>query len=130
MPSFNFLPLAAAPPFLAQDKKVAHLASSAALRSEDGCSADRLRPVDRHRDRDGRGSENHRARRTTMANIRTFTRNETGAFIREIVTPSFQAKNGRLVPETNRANENAPTHPAFLGRAQIGAARPKPAPQP
>ena len=31
--------------------------SSAVLRSASGCSVDRLRPVDRHRDRDGRGSE-------------------------------------------------------------------------
>src|SRR5258707_13697857 len=66
-----------------------------------------------------------RARRTTMANIGTFTRNETGAFIGEIVTLSFQAKNVRLVPETNRANENAPSHRAFVGRAEIGAAWPK-----
>jgi uncharacterized protein (DUF736 family) len=60
-----------------------------------------------------------------MANIGTFTRNETGAFIGEIVTLSFQAKNVRLVPETNRANENAPSHRAFVGRAEIGAAWPK-----
>jgi uncharacterized protein (DUF736 family) len=42
-----------------------------------------------------------------MANIGTFTKNEAGAFIGEIVTLSFQAKNVRLIPETNRANENA-----------------------
>ncbi|NGX94725.1 MAG: DUF736 domain-containing protein [Candidatus Afipia apatlaquensis] len=66
-----------------------------------------------------------RARRTTMANIGTFTKNEAGAFIGEIVTLSFQAKNVRLIPETNRANENAPSHRAYVGRAEIGAAWPK-----
>jgi uncharacterized protein (DUF736 family) len=66
-----------------------------------------------------------RTRRTTMANIGTFTKNEAGAFIGEIVTLSFQAKNVRLVPETNRANENAPSHRAYVGRAEIGAAWPK-----
>ena len=60
-----------------------------------------------------------------MANIGTFTKNEAGAFIGEIVTLSFQAKNVRLVPETNRANENAPSHRAYVGRAEIGAAWPK-----
>ena len=57
-----------------------------------------------------------------MANIGTFTKNEAGAFIGEIVTLSFQAKNVRLIPETNRANENAPSHRAYVGRAEIGAA--------
>ena len=60
-----------------------------------------------------------------MANIGTFTKNEAGAFIGEIVTLSFQAKNVRLIPETNRANENAPSHRAYVGRAEIGAAWPK-----
>ena len=59
-----------------------------------------------------------------MANIGTFTRNGNG-FVGEIVTLTFQAKNVRLVPETNRANENAPSHRAFVGRAEIGAAWPK-----
>jgi uncharacterized protein (DUF736 family) len=60
-----------------------------------------------------------------MANIGTFTKTEAGAFTGEIVTLSFQAKNVRLVPETNRANENAPSHRAYVGRAEIGAAWPK-----
>src|SRR5579862_611005 len=57
-------------PFLAQDKKVSPPPSSAALRPEDGCVGDRLRPADRHRGRDGRGLE--QPRRTVMANIGTF----------------------------------------------------------
>jgi len=56
-----------------------------------------------------------------MANIGTFTKTEQG-FIGEIVTLSFQAKNVRLVPETNSDNENAPSHRVYVGRAEIGAA--------
>jgi uncharacterized protein (DUF736 family) len=62
-----------------------------------------------------------RARRTIMANIGTFTKTEQG-FIGEIVTLSFQAKNVRMVPETNGTNENAPSHRVYVGRAEIGAA--------
>ena len=56
-----------------------------------------------------------------MANIGTFTKTEQG-FIGEIVTLSFQAKNVRMVPETNGTNENAPSHRVYVGRAEIGAA--------
>jgi uncharacterized protein (DUF736 family) len=56
-----------------------------------------------------------------MANIGTFTKTEQG-YVGEIVTLTFQAKNIRLVPETNSSNENAPSHRAFVGRAEIGAA--------
>jgi uncharacterized protein (DUF736 family) len=34
---------------------------------------------------------------------------------------SVQTKNVRIVPETNRANDNAPSHRVFVGRAEIGA---------
>ena len=41
----------------------------------------------------------------------------------EIVTLSLQAKGVRIVAETSRsANENAPSHRVFVGRAEIGAA--------
>jgi len=41
----------------------------------------------------------------------------------EIVTLSLQAKGVRIVAEQNRsANENAPSHRVFVGRAEIGAA--------
>jgi uncharacterized protein (DUF736 family) len=62
-----------------------------------------------------------RARRTIMANIGTFTKTENG-FVGEIVTLTFQAKNVRLVPEANSGNDNAPSHRAYVGRAEIGAA--------
>ena len=57
-----------------------------------------------------------------MANIGTFTKTEQG-FVGEIVTLSFQARNVRMVPETNGTNENAPSHRVYVGRAEIGAAR-------
>jgi uncharacterized protein (DUF736 family) len=56
-----------------------------------------------------------------MANIGTFTKTEQG-FIGEIVTLSFQARNVRLVSETNGTSENAPSHRIYVGRAEIGAA--------
>ena len=40
----------------------------------------------------------------------------------EIVTLSVQARNVRIVPETNRGADNAPSHRVFVGRAEIGAA--------
>jgi uncharacterized protein (DUF736 family) len=56
-----------------------------------------------------------------MATIGTFKKsgNELQG---EIVTLSVQAKGVRIVPETNRASDNAPSHRVFVGRAEIGAA--------
>ncbi len=56
-----------------------------------------------------------------MANIGSFKKvgNE---FQGEIVTLSVQTKGVRIVPETNRANDNAPSHRVYVGRAEIGAA--------
>ena len=56
-----------------------------------------------------------------MANIGTFTKTEQG-YVGEIVTLSFQAKNVRMVPESNGSNENAPSYRVYVGRAEIGAA--------
>jgi len=56
-----------------------------------------------------------------MANIGTFTNTEKG-FVGEIVTLTFRARNVRLIPETNGSSEHAPSHRAFVGRAEIGAA--------
>ncbi|MET4232324.1 uncharacterized protein (DUF736 family) [Bradyrhizobium sp. i1.4.4] len=55
-----------------------------------------------------------------MATIGTFkkTGNE---FTGEIVTLSLQARNVRIVPETNRSGENAPSHRVYVGRVEIGA---------
>ena len=56
-----------------------------------------------------------------MANIGSFKKvgNE---FQGEIVTLSVQAKGVRVVPETSRGNDNAPSHRVYVGRAEIGAA--------
>ena len=55
-----------------------------------------------------------------MANIGSFKKvgNE---FQGEIVTLSLQTKNVRIVPETSRANDNAPSHRVFVSRIEIGA---------
>ena len=57
-----------------------------------------------------------------MATIGTFKKAQNGEFTGEIVTLSVQAKNVRIAPVENRANENAPSHRVFVGRAEIGAA--------
>ena len=56
-----------------------------------------------------------------MANIGSFKKSGS-EFQGEIVTLSVQTKNVRIVPEPNRASENAPSHRIFVGRAEIGAA--------
>ena len=56
-----------------------------------------------------------------MATIGTFKKSGT-EFQGEIVTLSVQAKAVRIVPEENRANDNAPSHRVYVGRAEIGAA--------
>ena len=56
-----------------------------------------------------------------MANIGSFKK-VGSEFQGEIVTLSVQTKDVRIVPETNRANDNAPSHRVFVGRAEIGAA--------
>nr|GAJ37593.1 uncharacterized conserved protein [Bradyrhizobium sp. DOA9] len=40
----------------------------------------------------------------------------------EIMTLSLQAKCVRIIAETNRSNENAPSQRIYVGRAEIGAA--------
>jgi uncharacterized protein (DUF736 family) len=56
-----------------------------------------------------------------MANIGSFKK--SGAeYQGEIVTLSVQAKGVRIVPETSRTNDNAPSHRIYVGRAEIGAA--------
>ena len=56
-----------------------------------------------------------------MANIGSFKKSGN-EFQGEIVTLSVQTKGVRIVPETNRANDNAPSHRVYVGRAEIGAA--------
>lgn len=56
-----------------------------------------------------------------MATIGTFKK--TGSnYQGEIATMSVQQKNVRIVAEEQVANDNAPTHRVFAGRAEIGAA--------
>ena len=56
-----------------------------------------------------------------MATIGTFKKTGND-YTGDIVTLSVQAKGVRIVPETNRANDNAPSHRIMVGRAEIGAA--------
>ena len=51
-----------------------------------------------------------------MANIGTFKKSGS-EFQGEIVTLSVQTKGVRIVPETNRANDNAPSHRVYVDRA-------------
>ena len=56
-----------------------------------------------------------------MASIGTFKKSGD-EFQGEIVTLSVKAKGVRVVPETNRASDNAPSHRVYVGRVEIGAA--------
>jgi uncharacterized protein (DUF736 family) len=56
-----------------------------------------------------------------MATIGTFKKSGS-EFQGEIFTLSVQAKGVRIVPETARTGDNAPSHRIFVGRAEIGAA--------
>jgi uncharacterized protein (DUF736 family) len=51
-----------------------------------------------------------------MANIGSFKK-VNAEFQGEIVTLSVQARNVRIVPESIRTNDNAPSHRVFVGRA-------------
>jgi uncharacterized protein (DUF736 family) len=62
-----------------------------------------------------------RSRRSIMANIGTFKK-VGNDYQGEILTMSVQTKNVRIIPEDTMANENAPSHRVFVGRAEIGAA--------
>jgi uncharacterized protein (DUF736 family) len=51
-----------------------------------------------------------------MANIGTFKKSGH-EFQGEIVTLSLQSKGVRIVSETDRASDNAPSHRVYVGRA-------------
>jgi uncharacterized protein (DUF736 family) len=111
----NFLPLPAAPPFLAKQESSSFAVEP--LRGAPSIASGQLITIEAAMVR----ARKQRSRRTTMATIGTFkkTGNEfTGA----IVTLSVQAKNVRIVPETNRSGDNSPSHRVFVGRVEIGAA--------
>ena len=109
MAPIDFLPLPAAPSFLAkQESRLAAILRCAAACER--CRVDRLRPADRHRGRNGAGSK-QRSRRTTMATIGTFKKSGSNEFTGEIVTLSVQAKNVRIVPEASRQRRERPQPP-------------------
>jgi uncharacterized protein (DUF736 family) len=56
-----------------------------------------------------------------MANIGSFKKSGQ-EFQGEIVTLSLQTRGVRIVPETDRTSDNAPSHRVYVGRAEIGAA--------
>ena len=56
-----------------------------------------------------------------MASIGSFKKSGN-EYQGEIVTLSVQTKGVRIVPETNRSSDAAPSHRVFVGRAEIGAA--------
>lgn len=56
-----------------------------------------------------------------MATIGTFKKSGN-EYTGDIVTLSVQAKGVRIVPDTNRSGDNAPSHRVYVGRAEIGAA--------
>lgn len=56
-----------------------------------------------------------------MATIGTFTR-AGDEFQGHLATLSVQSRGVRIVPETGKGNENAPSHRIFAGRVEIGAA--------
>ena len=59
-----------------------------------------------------------------MANIGSFKK--SGQELQgEIVTLSLQTRGVRIVPETDRTSDNAPSYRVYVGRAEIGAAWPK-----
>ena len=56
-----------------------------------------------------------------MANIGSFKK-VGNDFQGQIITLSLQAKGVRIVAETSRTSENAPSHRIYLGKVEIGAA--------
>jgi uncharacterized protein (DUF736 family) len=76
----------------------------------------RLRPVDRHRDRDGRGLEQARQKRHGSRQYLG-----DGEFLGDIFTLSLRDTGVRLVPEASRSSDNAPSHRILIGRVAIGA---------
>jgi uncharacterized protein (DUF736 family) len=84
-----------------------------------GCVVDRLRlPIAIEA---AMVADSKQLRRSHVVNIGSFKKSGS-EFQGAIVTLSVQTKNVRIVPETNRANDNAPSHRVFVGRAEIGAA--------
>jgi uncharacterized protein (DUF736 family) len=54
-----------------------------------------------------------------MATIGTFKKSDN-EFQGEIVTLNLQSKGVRIVPDSTRMSDNAPSHRIYIGRAEIG----------
>jgi uncharacterized protein (DUF736 family) len=108
-----------APPIPREARKSLRLHPPLRSGPEDGCVVDRLRPSDRHRGRDGRGLAH--CKENYHGFHRHFQEDRQG--LRRRNRHAQRSGEGvRIVPETNRTNEDAPTHRVFVGRAEIGAA--------
>jgi uncharacterized protein (DUF736 family) len=120
MAPIDFLPLPAAPSFLAkQQSRLAAILRCAAVASDAASIAFGLPiAIEAAMARARKQS----SRRTIMATIGTFKKTGSNEYVGDIVTLSVQAKNVRIVPENGRSAENAPSHRVFVGRAEIGAA--------
>jgi hypothetical protein len=104
----DFFPLPAAPAFLAHQTsrrlailRCAPARSRVRRRSLPACRSPSKPRWSRVRNRDQRS--------ITMANIGSFKK-VNAEFQGEIVTLSVQARNVRIVPESSRTNDNAPSH--------------------
>jgi uncharacterized protein (DUF736 family) len=86
-----------------------------------GCGHGSPDHVPSHRGHEGHGL-GARKEDIDMATIGTFKKSANGEFVGDIVTLSVQAKGVRIVPDRNPPSENAPTHRAFVGNAEVGAA--------
>jgi uncharacterized protein (DUF736 family) len=72
------------------------------------------------------GAVRRRKRNFIMATIGSFKK-AGNEYKGSIITLSVQAKNVRIVPETNATSEKAPTHRLYAGEVEIGAAWTNPA---
>jgi uncharacterized protein (DUF736 family) len=115
----DFLPLPAAPSFLArQESRACAVLRFAAVASDaPSIASGRSIAIEAAMVRARNGK-----RRLTMATIGTFKKTGSNEFTGEIVTLSVQAKGVRIVPDLRATGENAPSHRVLVGRAEIGAA--------
>jgi uncharacterized protein (DUF736 family) len=111
----NFLPLPAAPSFLARQESSSFAVEP--LRGAPSIASGLSIAIEAAMVR----AREQRSRRSIMATIGTFKKSGN-EFTGEIVTLSVQAKNVRIVPETSRSGENSPSHRVYVGRVEIGAA--------
>jgi hypothetical protein len=122
MPSFNFLPLAFGHSSRKTRKLPPGILRCASVR--DGCSAARLRPVDRHRDRDGRGSETE-SKENYHGEHRHLHQERGWRFHRRNRHPQLPGQERPPHPRDQPGQRERPSHRAYVGRAEIGAAWPK-----